>query len=224
MRGRKSIRTVAACIAAWAAAVAQQPPKQPIKPPAKQQHAAPTLGLGAQFLGWHGETAFFREETYRPDGASRIAYYAMDPGSSVTAIPAPKIGEPGGPQPGTVLLADYIPAPGERATVFQFEADPKEEAALGSAIEKWTEEGSGKAQRFPFVHTTLVVTLVRAGKEEAVWRQKRDLTATPGEGGYTYDPPRLRFAALSPAGSTLLVELVNGAGSEFIRIPVPQKK
>jgi hypothetical protein len=227
MRGRKSINTVTACIAACVAAVAQPSPKQAVKPPPKQQHEAPrvaTLGPGAEFLGWRGETAVFREETYRPDGASRVAYYSMMPGSRVTAIPSPKTGEPAGPESGKVLLSDYIPAPGEMATVFQLEADAQEVAALGSAIVKWSEEGSGKTQRFPVVHAELIVRLVRAGKEEAVWRQRRDLTATAGEGGYIYDPPKLRFAVLSPAGSTLLAELVNGAGSEFIRIAVQKKQ
>jgi hypothetical protein len=209
------------------AAVAQPSPKQAVKPPPKQQHAAPrvaTLGPGAEFLGWRGETAVFREESYRPNGPSRVAYYVTDPSSIISAISKPVSGEPTGLQPGTVLLGDYVPANGELAATFQLEADAQEVAALGSAIVKWSEEGSGKTQRFPLVHATLVVTLLRAGKGEAVWRQRRDLTATAGEGGYVYDPPRLRFAVLSPAGSTLLVELVNGAGSEFIRIAVQKKK
>jgi len=227
MPGPKSIRTAAAyitaCIAAACVAVAaEQFPRQSVGAPAKEQAASrcPMLGPGAQFIGWRGETALFREETYRQNGASRITYYAMDPRSRATAIPKSRIGQLAGSVSGTVLLADYIPVPGETAVVFRLEADPQEVDALQSAIQTWLEQGSGKAQSFPLVHAELIVKLVQVGKKDTVWRQRRDLTATTGEGGYVYDPPRLRFAVLSPAESTLLVELVNGVGSEFIRIPL----
>lgn len=227
MPGRKSIRVTLVCLAAWTAAGAPQPAKQPGQPSVKQQPArrGPQLGPNAEFLGWQGETALFREETHFQNRKSKVvAYYAMSSGSRVAAILPPKTAGPTRLNPGEVLLADYIPAPGGRAIVFHLDADSKEVAALGSAIAKWSDEGTGKPQSFPVVHAALVVTFVREGKEETVWRQRRDLTATAGEAGYVYDPPRLRFAVISPAGSTLLIELVNGAGSEFIRIPLQRKE
>jgi len=179
---------------------------------------SPELGPNAEFIGWEGETALFREETQSQDSKSKVAYYEMRSGSRVVSILAPKTS---GSQlsPGSMLLSDYIPAPGGTAVVFHLDADPKEVDALGAAIAKWSEEGTGKTQKFPVVHATLDVGIVREGNQKTVWRRRRDLTATPGEAGYVYDPPRLRFAVISPAGSTLLIELVNGAGSEFIRIP-----
>ena len=227
MPGRKNTRAAALpCLLVCLATGAAQSPK-PSAAPGKQQpvRPAPTLGPKAEFLGWQGETALFREETYGRSSTPKVAYYALTSGSRVLAIPPPKSSGPTNSQPGRVLLADYyISAPGEAAPVFQFDADPKEVDALGSAIAKWIEEGTGKLQTFPIVHATLAVTLVREGKEETVWRQRRDLTATAGEAGYVYDPPRLRFAVISPEGSTLLIELVNDAGSEFIRISLQKKK
>jgi hypothetical protein len=204
---------------------AAQSPK-PSAAPAKQQPAQPasTLGPEAEFLSWQGETALFREETYGRSSTPKVAYYALTSGSRVLTIPPPKSGGPTESKPGRVLLADYIPTTGETAPVFHLDADPKEVDALGSAIAKWIEEGTGKLQTFPIVHATLAVTLDREGLEETVWKQRRNFTATAGEAGYVYDPPRLRFAVISPAGSTLLIELVNDARSEFIRIPLQKKK
>jgi hypothetical protein len=207
-----------------AAAAAQSPARSAA--PAKQPVArpAPRLGPNAEFLGWQGETALFREETYGRSATPKVAYYALTSSSRVMVIPKPKSSGVSEPRPGRVLLSDYMPAPGETAPEFRFDADPKEVDALGSAIARWTEEGAGKPQNFPIVHATLAVTLARDGQEETLWKQRRNLTATAGEAGYVYSAPRLRFATISPAGSTLLIELVNDSGSEFIRIPLLKKK
>jgi hypothetical protein len=199
-------------------------PAAPEAKPRRPAQARTMLGTGAQFVGWRGETALFREDTYRPDRPSTVKYYGMDPAAVVMAIPESKVVGSAAVAPGTVLLADYVPTKGERAVTFHLGADLKEEAALQSAIREWLDEGTGKSRRFPSVHADLIVKLVGGDTEEIVWRQRRILTASAGEGGYVYDPPRLRFAVLSPAGSTLLIELVNGAGSEFIRIPLPPRK
>src|SRR5205085_6795919 len=215
MPGRKSCRTALVCLAAWTAAGAPQAAKQPGQPSAKQQAArrSPQLGPNAEFLGWQGETALFREESHFRGRKSKVAYYAMPSGSRIAPILPSRTTGPTGLIPGEVLLSDYIPAPGRMAIVFHLDADDKAVAALGSAIAKLSDEGTGKPQSFPVVHATLTVALVREGREETVWRQRRDLTATTGEAGYVYDPQRLRFAVISPAGSTLLIELVNGAGA-----------
>lgn len=226
MPGRKKFRTAIVCLAAWTAVGAPQTPKPPPQPSVKSQPArrAPELGPKAEFLGWDGERAVFREETELPTGKSGIAYYAWSKAARLKVIPQPKKAAPAKFQPGAVLLSDFTSAPGSRSIAFRLHANPEEVAALGSAIAKWTEEGTGKRRSFPFVHATLIVGLTKDGKEEIVWKKRRDLTATPGEAGYVYDPPRLRFAAISPAGSTLLIELVNSAGSEFVLIPLLKKK
>jgi len=225
MPGRKSIRIALACLAALTAVGAPQTAKQPGQPSAKPQPAqrSPQLGPHAEFLGWDGETALFREETQLQNSKSKTAYYALHSGSRLAAIPQPKTAGSTKLKPGRVLLSDYIPSQGDIAIAFRLDTDDQEVAALGSAIANWSDRGTGKRQSFPIVHATLGITLQREGEGETVLRQRRNLTATAGEGGYVYDPPRLRFAVLSPAGSTLLIELVNGAGSEFIRIPLQRK-
>ena len=222
MPGRKSISSALVCLGLWTAA-AQQP--KPASPPAKRPaRSRPALGPNAEFLGWRGETAFFREEIDHPKLPPRVTYNALGGGSTVTAIAQPRSSGPNAPQPGRTVLADYAPSGGDTAVRFQLDSNPDEVAELGSAIAKWTEEGSGKPRTFPVVHASLLLALTRNGKEEIVWKQHRDLTAMTGEAGYLYDPPRLRFAALSPTGATLLAELVSGAGSEFLRIPLPKTR
>jgi hypothetical protein len=216
MPGRKNIGIKLVCLMAWAAmAVAQTAP-----PPSQQPRHE--LGPHSAFLGWQGETALFREETDTEAGSPKAAYYAMRRGSNLTVrVPAKTARSLTAKLlPGRILLSDYNPTPGDTTVSFHLDEDPAEVDALGAAIAKWSEEGQGKPHSFPVVHATLLVKFVRNGQEEIVWRQQRQLSASAGEGGYVYDPPRLRFAVMSPEESTLLIELVTGSGSEFVRIPL----
>jgi len=225
MRGRKSIGIELVCLTVWAVMAMAQTARPPDQPSANL-HTAQSgheLGPKTEFLGWRGEVALFREQTDTETGPGNVAYYAMRPGSNLTTAVTAKTAwaiRHGSAKlaPGRVLLSDYNPASGDTAVAFHLDTDPAEVDALGSAIAKWSEEGQGKLHNFPVVHATLTVKLVRNGQEETAWQRQRELSATHGEGGYVYDPPRLRFAVISPAGSSLLFELATDAGSEFIRV------
>jgi hypothetical protein len=169
--------------------------------------AASPLTPTAEFIGWRGQTAVFSDTPSNPSGGpSKTSYFIMT-GSRVTPVRVPGVTQAGRP---------------EASAELRILSDPREEEALRGAIDKWNESEKRESPKFPSVRATLIVTVKRDGQDTQIWRNTRTLGAHAAEGGYNYDPPRLRSAQWSPSGLSLLIELVNDSGAEYVLVPAPR--
>lgn len=155
-----------------------------------------------QFLGWRGETPILEIAN------SVVNYWSLARETKLQRLKTSKI--PANLQSGQVLVADYVPVK-ENAIVLDVEADRAEAKAMDRALELASERPARQDIRFPDVHLTLKIRL--GGK--LIWTRRRVFNASPGEAGYEYSTPKLRFAVLSPSRSSLLIELNGSSGSQF---------
>ena len=169
--------------------------------------AGSALNPSAEFAGWRGETAVFSDTPYDPSGGSSQTSHFIMSGSRVTPVRVPGAVRSGRPEPSAEL---------------RLLCHPREEEALRAAIDKWNKAEARPSPKFPKVRATLIVSVKRDGEQTQIWRERRTLGAYAAEGGYNYDPPRLRSAQWSPSGLTLLIELVNDSGIEYLLAPVPR--
>jgi hypothetical protein len=210
MHGLKKYSSLAVLIWLLAAVAATEGIGQNKKP------AAPQLtGSATMFAGWRGELAIIQREDSLENGRIKDTYYSIGPGSRRVSVAGTH--QPSNLAIGTVLVRDYEPLPNTLALVFNLDVDEKESRALREALNAWWEKGEGKLQDFPEVHATFRIVLA----DRELWVKKGTLTASMGEAGYEYRPPKLRFATLSPSRAVLLVELTGSDGSDFVRMSVP---
>ncbi|MBC7928102.1 MAG: hypothetical protein H7039_20855 [Bryobacteraceae bacterium] len=196
-------------------AYAGDAPQSPVRDKPEQ------IGFSNEFVGWRGESAVFRRERYLSSGQMQTSSYALGVRGRSTA-PGSKTWKL---YPGTILLQDYTASESSPSKIsFELDADPARIRALEEEMTRWSEQEAPKLPAsFPQVPAALRILLEDQGSKRVVWEQKRKLTASPGENGFRFEPPRLRFAALSKSGATLLVELISSEGSEFVRIALQQQ-
>lgn len=192
---------------------------------------AAQAGASRWFRGWLGEAAVLRQEDYLEDGRIRVSYLAVDLGGAERLLGRAKtVGsggdlprDPPGLRPGKVLIKDHKPQSAAPKIVFRVEADPAKTRSLEEALARWWKEGAGRQTTFPVVPATLRIDMApAAGPPVALWREATTLTAWLGETGYNFEPPRLRFAVLSPSGATLCVELMRAEQGRYVQIPMPR--
>jgi hypothetical protein len=175
------------------------------------------LGSAVMFVGWRADSAVMQKEENFENGQIKVSYFTL--GSDSQMRPLPRSYRPADLPRGTVLVQDYTPAPNTPGIDFKLETDPREVKAVEDALEAWAARGDGQPQSFPQIHANFRILF----GERDVWTKRQTLSVSGGEAGYEYKPPKLRFAALSPQKSALVVELTGSSGSRFVRIELPSK-
>jgi hypothetical protein len=69
-----------------------------------------------------------------------------------------------------------------------------------------------------------LLTVSADGTESVIWEKATTLTASVGEAGYHYEPPRLKAAILSPSRATLFAEVIGGGDHERLVLIITAQK
>jgi hypothetical protein len=181
------------------------------------------IGGNSWFVGWRGEAPVIRQEDVLKSGGLLISFYTPGAGGRKAAVLTPPVtqGEtqpdPAGLAKGTLLVLDYQSMTANPKIIFELNADGEKVRALETAIQNWT---PGNPVSLPEVPATLKILRSSPGESQhtVLWRASRKLSAYPGESGYVYTPPDLKFAYLSPTGGRLLAVITQNDGLEYVVI------
>lgn len=185
------------------------------------------------FRGWKGETPIVRQEYVLEDGRTQVSYYSVKPDGSLTRLNPSTwqgsrkrgpVNDPPGLAQGRIILAQQNSQVTSSELVFSIDTNSQKLEELEQAIRDWQDGKRDAEKGFPQVPAKLkLIWTPSGGKPVVIWEESRSLSASGGEAGYSYSPPDLSLAVLSPTGKTLLAELTTGESIEYRVIAMPAK-
>ncbi len=185
------------------------------------------------FRGWKGETPIVRQEYVLEDGRTQVSYYSVKPDGSLTRLNPSTwqgskkrgtVNDPPGLAQGRIIPAQQNSQVTSSELVLSIDTNSQKLEELEQAIRDWQDGKRDAEKGFPQVPAKLkLIWTPSGGQPVVIWKELRSLSASGGEAGYSYSPPDLSLAALSPTGKTLLAELTTGESIEYRVIAMPAK-